>query len=175
MREAIGGKVLNSCRGSIALKHGRRHPSPEPPRFASPTHRRLVLKAVPMRERHTLFGVWRELWGPGECFRTGSRLVPRRKTARGSLFLNQGRARPEPSTFHVGVTTPYRRDGPAASIPQAIGYLSPFRQTETRQASSKRQLLYRRMQWIHDPALEDEWPNLCGGAASGVTLVPLLL
>jgi hypothetical protein len=103
--------------------------------------------------------------GLGACFRTGGRSVPRRKTARGSLFSNQRQARPEPSAFHVGVTTPYRRDGPAASIPQAIGYLSPFRQTKTRQVSSKRKLLNRCTLWIHGPAREGRtrlWCYLLG-------------
>ena len=110
---------------------------PEPPAFCFvPEHRRISVESRAnagttyavrcLRER----GVW-------ACFQSGSRSVPRRKTVRGSLFSSQSKARPEPSASHVGVTTPYRRDGPAASVPQAIGYLSPFRQTKTRQASSK--------------------------------------
>ena len=89
-----------------------------------------------MRERHTLFGVCREL-GRGHVFRTGSRLIPRRKTARVSLFLSRGMVCPvfwasrrsEPSASLVGVRTPSRWGGPVASDPQAIGYLSPFRQS----------------------------------------------
>ena len=140
----------------VTLGHARRpNTEEEPSAFCFvPKHRRIGVESVPMRELRTLFGVWRGTGGRGACFRTGSRLVPRRKTARGSLFSSQGKARPEPSASHVGVTTPYRRDGPAASVPQAIGYPSPFRQTKTRQAASKRKLLNRRTQWIHGPARE---------------------
>ena len=119
---------------------------PEPPAFCFvPKHRRIVVDS--RANAGTTYAVrcfeWR--WGAWACFQSGSRSVPRRKTARGFLFSNQRKARsdpsashrPEPSASHVGVKTPYRRDGPAASVPQAIGYLSPCRQTKTRQASSK--------------------------------------
>jgi hypothetical protein len=80
-------------------------------------------------------------WGSGACFQSGNRSVPRRRTARGSLFSNREikapepcSPRPEPYASHVGVMTQSRRDGPAASVPQPIGYHSPFRQTNPRQA-----------------------------------------
>ena len=128
--EALGGKLLNSRAQRVhTLKPSRRPPSPEPPL------RRLVWK--PRANAGTTYSFRRlaGTGGRGACFRTGSRLPPRRKTAHGSLFSNQDMACPdastpyrvEPSAFHVGVTTPYRWDGPAANVPQPIGYRFPFR------------------------------------------------